>query len=134
MCISPQNFFHGNILKINLVLQKHDPPHTNAIFSIQYPLSRLTNNAITLSPGGQSYSLCLTIFLRAPSLTLNLMHKSSGAHLWFLQGRGAFLKLGHNFYFFQRSSDKLRSRVATLDLRDLKSTVFSPAMVPLGKI
>ena len=35
-------------------------------------------------------------------------------------GRGGFLKLGHNFYFFQICSDKLRARVAILDLRGPK--------------
>ena len=43
----------------------------------------------------------------------------SGAHLGFLQGRGGFLKLGHNF-FFQISSNNLRARVAILDLRGLQ--------------
>ena len=44
----------------------------------------------------------------------------SGAHLGFLWGRGGFLKLGHNFYLFQVSSDKLRVLVEILDLRGLK--------------
>ena len=43
-----------------------------------------------------------------------------GAHLGFLWGKGGFLKLGHIFYFFQINSDKLRVRVAIIDLRGLK--------------
>ena len=35
-------------------------------------------------------------------------------------GRGGFLKLGHNFYFSQVSSDKLRAHVTILYLRGLK--------------
>ena len=59
-----------------------------------------------------------------------------GAHLGFLKGRGGFLRLGHNFYFFQISSEKLRAHITSLGLKGSKSTVFStapPWLVPLGK-
>ena len=50
----------------------------------------------------------------------------------FYIGQGRFLNLGHNVYFFQINSDKIRVRVATLYLRGLKFYIIYQ-LVPLRK-
>ena len=50
------------------------------------------------------------------------------------QGRGGFPKLRHTFYFFQISSNKLRARVAILDLRQLKVYIVFNGTTMVGAV